>query len=272
MPQPLLSATGSDASATRTYDPAFTEAVLSTEASDLVTLLRATKARYLIAVSSGALVALRYLLTAPVDADNSLLEKVILFEPPLFPEEGYPTTPSATQYETERATNDEASAMVTAMQIVQLGPGWLPRWLMQWVVGHMFRSEEKREAGADKECDKVGPNRGNVTMRGLGALLTYDFAIAEGMIGCHERFRGRANKGAGDLQEQGAAQDIERMVLLLGGDRSPGYLKKGLELLENATGARRVILRGAGHEVLCGSEMRGRPDKAVPIIREFFSV
>ena len=35
-------------------------------------------------------------------------------------------------------------------------------------------------------------------------------------------------------------------------------------------GARKVVLGGVGHEVLCGQEMRGRPEKAVPIIREFF--
>jgi len=63
----------------------------------------------------------------------------------------------------------------------------------------------------------------------------------------------------------------KRDILLLGGGKSPGYLKEALgHLREALPAAKTVVMDGVGHEVLCGKEMRGRPEVAVPAIREFF--
>ena len=270
LPEALVPNPGSG-SDSLTYNPDFTAAVLAVETSDLQALLHATQARYLIAVSSGALITLQHLLTKTTTSSSQAtqLEKVILFEPPLFAKEDYPTSPSITQYEAERAAGDDVSAMVTAMQIVQLGPGWVPRWLMRWVVGIMFRTERGRGAGAAAGDGKAGDDgavqeEGNVGMKGLGALLRFDFAVAEGMAGCEDRFV-QQEAGTGAVGEWGLSQ----RVMLLGGDTSPAYLKKGLDLLVKLLGARKTVIGGVGHEVLCGPEMRGRPEKAVPAICKF---
>ena len=65
----------------------------------------------------------------------------------------------------------------------------------------------------------------NVGMQGLGALLRFDFAVAEGMVGCEGRFERRFVDGKPD--EQYGRGGTSQMILLLSGDRSPTYLKKG---------------------------------------------
>lgn len=172
----------------RTYSPRFASAVLATDIADLEALLRATGARSVIGVSSGALVvlgvllALRGALAIEGLALEDLtaireLEKVVIFEPPLLfaadeddNNAHQPDPHLMRRYEDERDAGDDAAALVTAMRLVQLGPAWIPRWAMERLTGWMLAAEEGRatkrksalaKRGAEKETAAAADSDGS---------------------------------------------------------------------------------------------------------------
>lgn len=250
---------------TRTYNPAFTFAVLATDVSDLETLVATTRAEYILAVSSGALIALQMLLQTPRSPSLSSLRKVVLMEPPIFFTD-HPTPcrlADLPRFERELTAGDKAGAAVTAMQMIELGPVWIPRWVMRGLTGLMFRGQE-RDAARRKALPGA-EDRGVCTMAGLTELLRYDFAVVEGMVGPAERY-GALVGGAGEDGEGGGVE-----IMLLSGEKSPAWIRQGTDALAKALpGVKTVVVEGVGHELLCNAEMRGQPAKAVPALREFF--
>jgi pimeloyl-ACP methyl ester carboxylesterase len=239
----------------RTYNPSFTSAVLATEVSDLETLLAATGAPYLFAISSGALITLQLLLSPA--RKLSALKKVIIFEPPiLFADR--PTSmriADLPRFERDMAQPDNVPAAgVTAMRLVELGPTWIPRRLMAWLSGMMFRAQDKAEA---QRAQRGDDSRGNCTMAGLIGLLRYDFAVAEGTVAPAARYAALDGGPVG--------------IMLLSGAKSPLFLKEGMAVLGSVLpSAAGVVIDGVGHELPCNAEMRGRPALAVESVRKFF--
>lgn len=253
----------------RAYSSGFTAGVLDIEVRDVDTLLGATGATRAIGVSSGALVLLRALLTAaessPPLPHLRKLTHAIIFEPPLF------TTSRATtfdigsiaRFEDETAVGDTMGAMVTAMRAMQLGPSWVPRWVMNGLVRLMLAMDERAENKTT--AARGSENKGVSTLRGLGGLLRYDYAVTQGMIGDAERWRvlGKGRREAGRGSE----------ILLLSAGLSPEYLKDFMGVLsEEIKGARSVVVDGVSHGALGNSFVRGEAAKVAPIIREFFAV
>lgn len=248
---------------TRTYNPALTTAVIAAEVSAIETLIEATGAIYIIGVSSGALLTLQGLLQDPRSFTLSKIRKVIIFEPPIFFTDR-PTTcalEKLSQFERELEDGDIVGAAATAMHMVQLGPAWIPRWLMKALSGIMFRTQDK---AVQRNKAKGGDDRGVCTMSGLTRLLRYDFSIVEGMAA--ESGRYKVLSWPGD-----AASEQKVQILLLSGGQSPSFLTEGMNTLRDTNaGAKSVVVEGVGHELLCDREMRGQPARAVPTIREFF--
>src|SRR5437762_4815942 len=92
-----------------------------------------------------------------------------------------------------------ASALVTGMKATHMGPpvfNVIPRWLLERLTTMMLASEDKK-AGDD-----------DVTMRMLAPTLHYDFQLVSETEGALESFRA-----------------VRADVLLLGGSKSPAYLK-----------------------------------------------
>ena len=149
---------------------------------------------------------------------------------------------------------DSTGALVTAMNIVQLGPTWVPRWLMKIFTDMVSHNQEK---AVRKQSENGGEDHGNCTLKGLSSTLRSDFAVVEASA--------RSSEAYGP-----AAANVE--ILLLSGSRSPLYLRQAIETLEQTIkGATTITLDGVGHEVLCGPEMKGQPHKAVQAIRHFLS-
>lgn len=145
---------------------------------------------------------------------------------------------------------DLPGAMITAMNLVQIGPGWIPRPIMRILAILMIRSQKKSVEEVLRD--------GNVTMAELAPVLRYDFAIVEQMVGKSSRF-------------EAVGSDIE--ILLLDGSNSPAYGRVVTDRLETAIpGAQRVTIDGVGHELLCNQDFRGRPAKAVETIKNFFVI
>ncbi len=241
---------------TRTYNPEFASAVIATEVSDIETLVATTQAEYILGVSSGGLITLQTLLETPRSPSLSTLRKVAIMEPPAFYTD-HPTTcriDNLPRFERELASGDTAGAAITAMRVIELGPGWIPRWIMKTLARMMFKGQEsdvaKRRASGEED-------RGVCTMSGLTPVLRYDFALVEGMIGESEQYRALSRGG------------VE--IMLLSGGKSPAWMQEGISVLASAiAGVRVVVIEGVGHELTCNAEMRGQPAKAVPALCEFF--
>ena len=224
----------------RTYNPLFTAAVLSAELSDINLVIQATQAPYILAVSSGACLTLQACISpqALLPAFHSFVKKIVIFEPPLIFEElelGIDLKLLG-GYEVAMVRGDVSGALVEAMRAVQLGPLWIPKVVMRALTVLMLWSQNK-----DKKM-KGEEDTGKCTMGDMAPLLRYDFALVEHMVGPAKTF-------------EGVAGDGKRELLLLSGEKSPGYSRLAMRELEKVVkGAKTVTLEGVGHEVLCNAE------------------
>ena len=208
------------------------------DVEDMDALLTKTGAQYVFGVSSGAIIWLQAALTL------SPIRKAAIFEPPLLVDGSSPTA-WLTRYDQEIAQGKVAAAMITGMKGAQMGPPMLnlmPRWLLERMTTMMMASEEKKASGDD------------VTMRMLAPTLHYDFQLVIEMDGAMEAFRA-----------------LRADVLLLGGSKSPAYLKAALDALEKVLpNMRRVEFPGVGHEASGNTDRRGQPELVAQELRRFF--
>jgi pimeloyl-ACP methyl ester carboxylesterase len=208
------------------------------DVEDMDAVLAKTGAHYVFGVSSGAIIWLQAALTLPA------IRKAAIFEPPLMADSSSSKAWLA-RFDQEIAEGKVAAAMITGMKGAQMGPPMLnlmPRWLLERLTETMMAAEEK----------KAGPDE--VPMRMLASTLHYDFQLVIEMDGALERFRG-----------------VQAEVLLLGGSKSPAYLKAGLHGLETVLPrARRIELPGVGHEASGNRDRRGQPERVAQELRRFF--
>jgi pimeloyl-ACP methyl ester carboxylesterase len=208
------------------------------EVDDLEALLTESASHYIFGVSSGGIIALQAALDLPS------VEKVAVYEPPLFND---PSVPEAvlTRFDKEIDQGKVAAALVTGMQGAQMGPAFLnamPRRLLEFLFGILITREAKRS------------RNGHLSMRDLAPTLHYDIQLIVDASGKHEHF-----------------QEVGCQVLLLGGDKSPAYLKAALDNLENAlTDVKRIELPGAGHEASLNTDQGGRPELVAQKLKRFF--
>lgn len=137
-----------------------------------------------------------------------------------------------------------ADAMITAMKASHMGPPalrFVPDWLLVPGV-RLLMNQEAKNGPADYP-----------PMRELGPGMPYDFTIVRSM---NDRVRSFAG--------------IRHPVLLLGGSKSPAYLRSGLsELARIIPGARLVALPGLDHAGL--RNPHGDPEKVAQQLHEFFA-
>lgn len=208
------------------------------DVEDMDALLTKTGAHYVFGVSSGAIIWLNAALTLPA------IHKAAIFEPPLLVSGPVPTA-GLTRFDNEIAQGKVASALITGMKETQMGPPMLnlmPRWLLERLTMMMLTSEEKKAV------------RDDVTMRMLAPTLHYDFQLVIEMVGTLESFSA-----------------VRADVLLLGGSKSPAYLKAALDALEKVLPhVRRVEFPGLGHEASGNTDRRGQPVRVAQELRKFF--
>jgi len=185
------------------------------EVEDLDALLTKTGSQRVFGVSSGGLIALQAALTLPA------IQKIAVYEPALIVN-GSISTAFLPRYDREIAEGNTAAALVSGMLGAQMGPPFLqkmPRWLLEAFTRQGMKQEDKTA------------KPGDVTMRSLAPTLHYDFQLVSEMAEQAERFR---------------ALHVD--TLLLGGSKSPAYLKQALDALEQVIPqARRVEFPGLDH-------------------------
>lgn len=213
--------------------------VLRSESEDLEAIFAATGARNVLGVSSGAIIALETALDGPA------IDKLVLFEPPMFPDRSKPAA-ILDRFDQELAEGHLAAAMITAMRGAEMGPpifNAMPRWLTERLVRMMMRQEMKKGAGE------------YVSMRDIAPTLHYDFQIVTEVAGQENRYAA-----------------VKSDVLLLGGSKSPDYLKAALTLLERVIPkVTRVELPDLDHAASWNQDRGGRPAPVAAEILRFLS-
>jgi pimeloyl-ACP methyl ester carboxylesterase len=212
---------------------------LQQELEDVAALLDATGTTNLWGLSSGACIALHAART------KSTIRKVAIFEPPLLPDRARAAA-FLTQFDDEMARGKLGAAMITAMRGAEMGPASfraLPKWLTARLVMMGMAQEAKQPAGPYP------------TMRELAPTLHADFAIVAESSGRLDAYR-----------------SIRAGVLLMGGSKSPAYLKRALtDLTRVLPGAKRIELEGLDHAASWNSDVRGHPEPVAQALRRFFA-
>jgi len=210
------------------------------EVEDLDALLTKTGAHNVFGLSSGAIISLQAALSLPA------IHKLAIFEPPLFVNDS--VTPNAVleRYDQEMAQGKVAAALITAMKGAQMGPpifNAMPRWLSEPLTKIAMAQDDKNTKGE------------YVPMRVLAPTLHYDFQLVVEMSGKLESFRA-----------------IRAEVLLLGGSKSPAFLKTALNDLEKVLpDAKRVEFPGLDHAASWNSDRGGQPEPVAQELRRFFA-
>ncbi|MGW0198644.1 alpha/beta fold hydrolase [Nonomuraea sp. NPDC003201] len=212
---------------------------LDREVEDLDALLTATGADRVVGVSSGAIITLRTALVRPG------LRKAVIFEPPLDIDDSFPAGWLA-RFDREVASGRIPAALVTGMRAARQGPpifNFIPRAILEPLTAMMLKSQDKAAVEGEPTFRELAPtlhNDGQLVAETAGALDVY--------------------------------RSIGMEVLLLGGTRSPAYLKSALTGLERVLPhARRVDLKGLDHSATGNADQRGRPEQVAAAIRGFLS-
>jgi pimeloyl-ACP methyl ester carboxylesterase len=208
------------------------------EVEDLDALLTKTGAHHVFGVSSGGIICLQAALTLPA------IQKAAIYEPPLFIN-GAPTAVLA-RFDQDMAQGKVAAALITGMKGAQMGPpifNVMPRRLLELLTNMAMKSEDKKGSG------------GYVPMRALAPAMHYDFQLVVEMS---------------DKLESSRA--IRAEVLLLGGSKSPAYLKVALDALEKVLPhVTRVEFPGLGHAASWNTDRGGQPEPVAQELRRYFA-
>jgi pimeloyl-ACP methyl ester carboxylesterase len=215
---------------------------VQTEVEDLDALLAKTGARRVFGVSAGGLIALQAALTLPT------IEKVAVYEPALIVNHSI-STAFLPRCDRELAKGNIPAALVTGMLGAQMGPAFLqkmPRWLLEAFTRQGMKQEDRTA------------KPGDVTMRSLAPTLHYDFQLVVERAEQVERFRA-----------------LHTDTLLLGGSKSPAYLRQALDALEQTIPqARRVVFPGLDHggsSDLGPTNRSGDPQRVAQELLRFFA-
>lgn len=216
---------------------------IQSDVADMDALLTKTGAHNVFGVSSGADIWLQAALSLPA------IQKAALYEPALFADASEPRA-FLTRYDRELAQGKLAAAMVTAMKGAQMGPpifNAMPRWLLESLTNSMMKGEQKKAQAGD------------ITMGTLAPTLHYDFALVTAMSGHFQEFK-----------------ELRAEVLLLGGSKSPAYLKHALATLEKVLPhvAGRIEFPGLDHggsSDPSNTNRNGNPEVVAQALRRFFA-
>ncbi|MEO8613095.1 MAG: alpha/beta hydrolase [Chloroflexota bacterium] len=216
------------------YDHHYT---LQNAVDDLDALLAKTGAHNVFALSSGAIIALQTALVRPASG----IDKLAIFEPPLSID-GSSAMEWLSRFDQEIAQGKIGAAMVTVMKGTKDTSffGTLPRFITVPLVTMAVKAEAKEPEGGDVPIGEIVP-----TMHSDGQII---IDTADTI----ERY-----------------QDVSADVFLLGGSKSPAYLKLALDRLEAVLPhVRRVELKGADH---VAADDSGQPERVAQELRRFFA-
>jgi pimeloyl-ACP methyl ester carboxylesterase len=204
------------------------------EVEDLTAVAAATGASRIFGLSSGALGVLRAALTVPA------FDRVAVYDPPLSTSGSVPTH-WLPRYDRELARGQPAAALITALKGIRVDPlmSRVPRFALRLLMPLVMRSQQRVPDG-------------DVAIAALIPTQRYDIMLIDDLADT-----------VGDYAE------LRTPVLLLGGARSPGYLRAALnELQAVLPNSRRITFPGLGHS---GPDEDGDPRRVSLALRAFFT-
>jgi len=218
------------------------EHTIQRDVEDLEALLNEKNAHSVFALSSGAVISL----TAAASRASSI-HKLAVFEPPLFARHPMPTVELA-RFDKAIVRGSVGAALTAAGKAVQVRPipRYLPNWLLAFLTNRMLMSQDKK------------PKGDYLSLRELAQALRYDFRVVSQM---HE--------------EQMRWSAVKAEVLLLGGGKSPAYLKADLDVLQGLLPlAARVTFPELDHAASWNVDPqrnpKGNPEDVARELKRFF--
>lgn len=210
---------------------------MATEVGDVRALMAVTGAQLLFGVSSGALIALETVRALEASGEKDKVKKLAVYEPALKIKDNVDISGVA-QYNAEIAAGREDKAMISAMFITQMGPSvfnYVPRGLLEWLVRKGMEKEEKAkkaETAKPKGKEEVKDDKLKMpTLREYAPTIGFDFQLVQELADSLDNYK-----------------TLVTPVLIMGGDRSPAYLKTGVQELEKVIpNHKRVELKGCDH-------------------------
>jgi pimeloyl-ACP methyl ester carboxylesterase len=206
---------------------------ITREVEDTKALMAKTGACSLFGLSAGGLVVLKTALA------NSEVRRVALYEPPLSIKGSAPRD-WVSRYERELDQGKTAAAVVTALKGIGTEPlfSTLPRFILVPLMALIMKLQRD-------------PSGDNVTIRSLISTMRFDMRIVSEMADTLQDYR-----------------FLQTPVLLLGGGKSPSFLKTALDGLEaTLPSVTRKTFPALGHD---GPEDDGRPELIAKELRHFF--
>ena len=250
---------------------------IDAECADVEALARVSGAAGLFGLSSGAIIALQAALLLPA------IRRVAVYEPPLSVDHSTPTGWVA-RYDREVAAGRLGSAAITAIRGTRTAPAVLrlvPRGLLEVPLNRAARaSASSGRARPGGQPPSRGPAR-----QAMLRLVLWPLRKAASK----NASQGAAATGPGDVplrelvptmhydaqlvtETEGrlpAFSAIPAQVLLLGGSKSPAYLKTTLGALAGVLPkARRIEFAGCGH---LAPDNSGQPERVARELWPFFT-
>jgi pimeloyl-ACP methyl ester carboxylesterase len=223
----------------RRFDPGYT---VADDVADLDAVLRTTGGRSVFGLSSGGDIVLEATLTLPRIERLAVCEPAILLD-------GIPAK-GIERFNAYVEAGDLPGILVAGMKLSRQGPALMramPDWLVKPAIKRIIKAEEKTAAGDD------------APMAELAEALPYDMAIAQSIDGSIRKLK-----------------DIKQPVLLLGGSKSPHFLKRALDELEQIIpNATRVEITGVDHAAAWNVDRRrnphGNPTAVAEVLKTHFT-
>jgi pimeloyl-ACP methyl ester carboxylesterase len=201
---------------------------IARECEDLSALLNKTNAHFVFGHSSGGLITLEAALTLPI-------HKLAVYEPSVSIRGSVPTAwfPAFEQAVAKKKTASAIAAFIKGLEMGKASK--LPRWALIPTIYVAMRMNKK----VGREMEELLPT------------FTQDWKLMWQLESKSERYR-----------------NITAEVLLLGGDKSPGFMGQALCILaETLPCCRRIELPGHDH----GSPSEGAPETIARELKRFFA-
>jgi pimeloyl-ACP methyl ester carboxylesterase len=210
------------------------------DVEDLEAILSKTGAHFVFGLSSGAVISLIASITLPA------IHKVAAYEPPFFVN-GLPSA-FFERYKEEIEKGRIAAALTAAGKAVQIRPipWFIPDWLITFITNQMIASQEKQPASE------------YLPLKELVIAIQYDFHIVTETHGMLDRLH-----------------SVKSEVLLLGGSKSPAYLRTDLDAVEKVLPhVKRITFTGLDHTASWNyhskQNPKGKPELVAKELRNFF--
>ncbi|OGX90896.1 alpha/beta fold hydrolase [Hymenobacter coccineus] len=207
------------------------------DVEDVQSVVEKTGTHWLFGLSSGAIIALEATRVLPA------IHQTVLYEPPFYVD-GVPVKNIA-RLNQEIAAGQLNAALVSIFRTTRVGPpifNVLPRFALLPLTSAFLKAEARKTPG------QYAP------IPTLISSTRYDFQVVLDRGGAVQSYR-----------------SVEQPILLLGGSKSPAYLKKALATLATTLPhARRVELPGLDHAGPWNADLGGQPTVVAEQLRQFF--